>query len=177
MATVGEIHACIALGSNLGDRAANIQQAVDRLGRVDGVRVVDSSAPINTEARAVAAGVDPGGDYLNAAAVIATTLAPVDLLIELKRIERAIGRDAVQQSHGRARVIDLDILLFGDQVINQPGLTIPHPRMCERTFVLMPLVTVAGDWRIPNAGVTVRQALAGLQDRDVSQASRQEHRA
>lgn len=131
--------AYIGLGSNLGDRWANIHAAVRRLRAEPGVRVIAYSEVYET------APVDcpPGsGNYLNAAAAVETDRSPEDLLALLLNIERQFGR--VRTGPNSPRTLDLDLLLYGDRVINTPDLVVPHPRMHERAFVLFPLSALAG---------------------------------
>src|SRR5829696_3695822 len=132
--------AYIALGSNLGDRWATLSAAVRRLRAEPGVRVVGTSAfhetaPVNCP---------PGsGEFLNAAVAVETDREPHDVLRLLLRIERAFGR--VRTEPNSPRTLDLDLILYGDRVIDTPELTLPHPRMHERAFVLVPLAEVAPD--------------------------------
>ena len=137
---MAETTACyVGLGSNLSDRAANLAEARRRLNEAG--RIVAASSIYETDPW----GVDPGQPvYLNQVVSIATPLPPADLLMVLLRIELDMGR--VRTGPGAPRLIDLDLLLYGDQVIDEPGLTLPHPRMCERAFVLTPLAEIA-----PNA--------------------------
>src|SRR6476661_8391857 len=121
--------AFIALGSNLGDRRQNLQAAVTALTDA-GVTVVKVSSFHETEP----VGGPPGqGSYLNAAAEIQTDLAPRGLLDLLLDIERRLGR--VRGARYGPRTLDLDVLLFGDTILSEPGLEVPHPRMHERRFV------------------------------------------
>ncbi|MBL0871315.1 MAG: 2-amino-4-hydroxy-6-hydroxymethyldihydropteridine diphosphokinase [Phycisphaerales bacterium] len=154
--------AAVALGSNLGDRRANLHAAAARLVAIPATHVVRVSGLFETAAVAVAPGVDPGPGYLNAAAVLRTGLSPSELLCELHGIERALGRDRATQAHGRARVIDLDLLLMDDLVMNSAELTLPHPRMHERAFVLRPLAEVAPNMVIPTLKRTVAEMLKKL---------------
>ncbi len=156
--------AAVALGSNLGDRRANLHAAAARLAKIPATEVVCVSGSFETEAVAVAPGVDPGPGYLNAAAVVRTRLLPSELLIELHGIEQTLGRDRTTQAHGRARVIDLDLLLMDDLVVISAELTLPHPRMHERAFVLRPLASIAPGMVIPTLKQTVAAALARLGD-------------
>lgn len=134
----GPVTAYVALGSNLGDRLASIHAAVDALRQAEGVEVVAVSPLIET----APVGGPPGqGPYLNAACALRTTLGPRDLLSLLLRIEAGQGR--TRRQRWEARPIDLDLLLHGDLVIDEPGLHIPHPRMHERPFVLDPLSMIA----------------------------------
>ena len=144
-----EISRCyIGLGSNVGDRAANLAEARRRLD--DAGRITAESSIYETEPW----GVDPGQpDYLNQVVSIATALHAATLLEALLRIEQDMGR--VRAAPGNPRLIDLDLLLYGDQVIDEPGLTLPHPRMCERAFVLAPLAEIAPDTIHPVNGMTI----------------------
>jgi 2-amino-4-hydroxy-6-hydroxymethyldihydropteridine diphosphokinase len=131
--------AYIALGSNLGDRWGTLSAAVRRLRAEPGLRVIDSSERYET------APLDcpPGsGDFLNAVVAVETDRDPHDLLHLLLRIERQFGR--VRTEPNSPRTLDLDLILYGDRVITTPELTIPHPRMHERDFVLAPLAELYG---------------------------------
>ena len=137
----------LALGSNLGDRRANLRAAVDRLGKL--VVVEALSALYETEP----AYVTDQPRFLNAALRGRTALDPPALLALLKRIERDLGR-APAARYG-PRVIDLDILLYGDRSIATEALTVPHPRMAERPFVLVPLAEIAPELTPPGWATTV----------------------
>lgn len=158
--------AAIALGSNLGDRAGNIARAAAELRRLPRSRFMLLSASFRTAPVAVAPGVDPGGPYLNAAATIQTDLEPEALLQELHAIERDLGRlrddPTNAQSHGRPRLIDLDLLLVGELTRQGPAVMLPHPGIVDRLFVLEPLAQIAPEMVIPGAGLTVAGALAAL---------------
>jgi len=148
--------AAIALGSNLGDRAAHLNAAVAALRDTPGIEVVASSPAIET---------DPVGPvaqdaFLNAAALLRTTLSSQVLLEELLRIEREHGR--VRDLRWGPRTLDLDLITYGDLVLNEPGLTLPHPRMRERRFVLEPLAMIAPDLRVPPDHARVQDLLARL---------------
>ena len=122
----------IGLGANLGEREAALRQALAALGQYPGTRVLRVSPLYGS------APVDAGGpDYLNAVAEVATTLTPEALLQALQAIEQSAGRERPYRN--APRTLDLDILWFGDQLIDTPTLTVPHPRMAERAFVLRPL--------------------------------------
>ena len=130
----------IALGSNLGDRAATIAAALRMLAESESVRVVRRSSLHETDP----VGGPPGqGLYLNAAAELETELSPRALLLLCQQIEHTLGR--VRSERNGPRTIDLDILLFGGRNIDEPGLIVPHPRMWDREFVLAPLREIAGE--------------------------------
>jgi len=126
--------AFIGLGANLGDREATIRAAVDALAEEDGIEVVAVSTLRETEP----VGVGPQPRYLNGVAELNTSLRPRALLDCLLATEQRFGRVRVPGEHG-PRTLDLDLLLFGDEQIDEPGLTVPHPRLHERAFVLEPL--------------------------------------
>ena len=150
--------AYLGLGSNLGDRRASLSAALAALRADPGVRSVSASDFIETDP----VGGPPGqGRFLNAAARIETDLAPRDLLALLKRIERDLGRAAGGPRWG-PRTIDLDILLYDNLCLESADLTVPHPRLRERRFVLAPLAEVAPDAVDPVTGLTVRALLARL---------------
>jgi 2-amino-4-hydroxy-6-hydroxymethyldihydropteridine diphosphokinase len=136
----------IALGSNLGDRAGHIRQALHQLGEAGDIRVTACSALHETEA----VGGPPGQPaYLNAVAELATDLAPRDLLARLLAIERRHGRQRAVPNG--PRTLDLDLLLYHDRVVHEPGLQVPHPRMWERPFVLEPLAEICPPTRLEAA--------------------------
>lgn len=160
--------AAIALGSNLGDRAATIHSACERLAFHPDISVRSISRLIETDPVTM-----PGsalqGRYLNGAALLDTALSPHHLMKALLEIERALGR--VRHTRWEARAIDLDLLLYEDAVINDPpALIVPHPAMHERRFVLQPLAEIAPDMIHPTRQRTVRQMLAELrrQHRDAA---------
>ncbi|GJQ28156.1 MAG: 2-amino-4-hydroxy-6-hydroxymethyldihydropteridine diphosphokinase [Phycisphaerae bacterium] len=159
---VEPVPAAIALGSNLGDRRAAIHYALAALRRTPGVDVVSVSSFHET---APVGGV-PQGPYLNAAASLETAMPPRDLLAALHAIERSFGRDRAREQRWGPRTLDLDLILYADAVINEPGLTVPHPRAHERLFVLDPLAEVAPDLVFPTLGRTVRDLRDALRPRD-----------
>ena len=148
----------LSLGSNLGDREANIRTALDLLAA--GVRLIRVSSLHET----APIGVTDQKDFVNAVALIETDLDPKSLLDAIKGIEQTMGR--VRNFHWGPRVIDIDILLYDNAVINTPELTIPHPRMMERAFVLIPLAEIAPDLELPG-GVKVSEALEKLSEQGV----------
>ncbi len=149
--------AAIALGSNLksalGGRAANLREAVRRVAALGEVRAVSSF--YDTEP----VGYLNQPRFLNGALLLATELAPEDLLRELLAIERAMGRDRTGAVPKGPRVIDLDLLLYGDHVIESGDLTLPHPALHEREFVLRPLTEIAPEMLHPVLRLTVRELL------------------
>ena len=149
------VRVAIALGSNLGDRRAHLDHAVRALARE--LLNLQSSTFIETEP----AGVGPGQPgYLNAAVTGTTTATPRGLLDRLLQIEQERGRD---RPYAMApRTLDLDLVLYGAQILNEEGLSIPHPRFRERQFVLAPLAEIAPDMQDPVSGHTITQLLAHL---------------
>jgi 2-amino-4-hydroxy-6-hydroxymethyldihydropteridine diphosphokinase len=153
------VPACVALGSNVGDRRAHLVAAIEALARLPRTQLVTASDLIETDP----VGPVPQGRYLNAAALLHTQLAPREFLDALLAIERARGRDRRAEERWGPRTLDLDLLLYGDLVLDEPGLTIPHPRLHERAFVLIPLAQVAGGMVVPSLQRTVRELLEALQ--------------
>lgn len=145
------VDAVLGLGGNLGDRRGFIERALKALNERPGIRLLAVSALYETEPW----GRTDQPRFLNAAARIATTLPPRALLEAAIAVERALGRRRGER--WGPRTIDIDILLYGDRQIDEPGLTIPHPRLTERPFVLAPLADIMPDARI--AGRTVAEWL------------------
>ncbi len=139
--------AYVGLGSNLGDREATIRQAVELLGRRPGVRVTSVSALRETEPW----GVADQPPFLNGAAAVDTTLSPRELLDALLAVERELGRTREGPRYG-PRTIDLDLLLYDDVQLDEPGLTVPHPRLHERAFALEPLLDLDPALVVPGRG-------------------------
>lgn len=135
-------HVAIGMGSNLGDPLANLRFGVQALRRL--LAGVHASPVYET----VPVHVVDQPSFLNACCVGRTSLTPRRLLSELQRIERSAGRARRGRRYG-PRILDLDLLLYGDRVIREPDLIVPHPRLNGRAFVLIPLRDIAADWRVP----------------------------
>ena len=133
--SVSPVLACVALGANLGDARAVVQQALGDLTQLDGTRVVRASSLYRTAPHEAS-----GPDFINAVALLETQLSPLDLLHALQQIEQAHGR---QRPYKNApRTLDLDLIFHGDAQLATTELTLPHPRWTERAFVLVPLAQV-----------------------------------
>ena len=149
--------AYLALGSNVGDRLLNLERAVRHLNAAPGLRVLRSSRVYET---APVGPVQP--DYLNAVVEVETMLRPRSLLEACLGVEAAMGR--VRAERWGPRIVDVDVLTFGDEQIDEPGLRIPHPRLHERLFALEPLLELDPALVLPGRG-PLAEIVAGLQDR------------
>lgn len=152
-----DITVYIALGANLGDRQANIHAAVQRMDQQPGIRVQAVSTLHETQAVGGPADAPP---FLNAAAQISTTLTPHQLLAALMTIETSLGR--VRITKWEPRIIDLDILLYGDHIVCTDDLVIPHPLLHERAFALKPLAEIAPQVEHPTLHATIADLLERL---------------
>jgi 2-amino-4-hydroxy-6-hydroxymethyldihydropteridine diphosphokinase len=149
--------AFVALGSNLDGPRAQVTRGMQEVGLLHATRVLERSSLYRT----APVGFADQPDFVNAVVMVETALAPLDLLAELLGIERRHGR--VREFLNAPRTLDLDVLLYGDLVLRESGLALPHPRMHERAFVLMPLAEIAPDTLIPGKG-RVLDLLRGCQD-------------
>jgi 2-amino-4-hydroxy-6-hydroxymethyldihydropteridine diphosphokinase len=148
--------ACLGLGSNLGDPVAQVSRALDVIAREEGIELVAVSSLYRT----APVGDPDQEDFVNAVCVVNTTLSPDRLLATLKRLENEAGRQRDPRRPFGPRLLDLDLLLYGDSQREDAVLRIPHPRMHERRFVLEPLVEVDPLIRIPGRGPAA-ELLAG----------------
>lgn len=142
----------IALGSNLGDSEQTIETALIRLDQLDGMEVVVRShlyktAPVGP----------PQPNYINACAIVHTHFSPEQVLQILLTTEASFGR--IRRERWGPRTLDLDLLLYGDLILDTPTLTLPHPRMHERAFVLVPLEEISPDWQHPVRQQSVKKLL------------------
>ena len=149
----------IGIGSNLGDRRANLAEAIERMSQLPGTRVVRASSLYESE---------PLGDaktwFVNGAIELDTELAPEALLKKLQAIEEAMGRKRVKGKRWGSRIIDLDILLYDQDVIDRRALKIPHPELHKRRFVLLPLAELAPHVVHPQLGQSISTLLATVKD-------------
>jgi 2-amino-4-hydroxy-6-hydroxymethyldihydropteridine diphosphokinase len=145
----------VGLGSNLGDREAALRSAIELLGREPGVAV----RAVSTFRETDPVGVTEQPRFLNAVAELETAVPPRELLDRLLAIERELGRERTAERRWGPRAIDLDLLLYGDDVIDEQGLRVPHPRLAERRFVLEPLEELDPDLSLPD-GRRIKDLLA-----------------
>lgn len=146
----------VALGSNVGDREQALRRALQQMDEAQDVTVQRVSRAYETEA----VGMDPNaGDFLNAVAELSACRPPRALLEWLMAVEHTLGRNRPQHTKPSPRTIDLDLLFYGSQIVDESGLRVPHPRLTERRFVLEPLAELAASFVHPVTGRTVQQHL------------------
>lgn len=158
--------AYIGMGSNIGDRAGHLRvalTALQQLGRVKAVSSLYETSAVGSVRQA---------DFLNAVAELRTELSPEPLLRELLRIEREHGRDRNVGPAKGPRTLDLDLLALDDSIFKSAMLTVPHPALAQRRFVLVPLTEIAPEWRHPETGKTAANLLAELERTDAGRSQR-----
>jgi 2-amino-4-hydroxy-6-hydroxymethyldihydropteridine diphosphokinase len=153
--------ALLALGGNVGDVRATLDAAVAMLCDGETVRLVARSSDYRTPPW----GVTDQAPFVNRALVVNTTLSPQALLARALEVERVLGRDRANEQRWGPRPVDIDLIAYDDMRLDEPGLTLPHPRLFERAFVLVPLAEIAPDRTI--AGIRIRDALARLDAREI----------
>ncbi len=149
------MRAYVGLGSNLGDRAAYLLLGLSALSRLPETRLLRLSPVYETDPVG-----PPQPPYLNMVAELETALSPKGLLAEMLRVEKALGRE--RRERWGPRTLDLDLLLYGDLVLEEAGLSVPHPRLHERAFVLVPLLDLLPEGRHPLLGQSFAELLASL---------------
>jgi 2-amino-4-hydroxy-6-hydroxymethyldihydropteridine diphosphokinase len=149
------VRAYVGLGSNLGDRAAYLLLGLSALSRLPETRLLRLSPVYETDPVG-----PPQPPYLNMVAELETELSPKGLLAEMLRVEKALGRE--RRERWGPRTLDLDLLLYGDLVLEEAGLSVPHPRLHERAFVLVPLLDLLPEGRHPLLGQSFAELLASL---------------
>jgi 2-amino-4-hydroxy-6-hydroxymethyldihydropteridine diphosphokinase len=153
--TMNRSRCAIALGANLGQPQTTLEAALDALDRTPQIRVEAHSSWYLTQAIG-----PPQPDYINGCAILQTALSPIALMQTLLNIENHFGR--IRRERWGARTLDLDLLLFDDVIMDSADLTIPHPRMCDRAFVLIPLSEIAPDWPEPISGQPIQTLLQNV---------------
>lgn len=154
--------ALVGLGGNLGDAAATLRLAFQALDALPDTRLVRASRLYRSRAW----GRTDQPDFINAVAMIETGLGARELLDGMLGIEHDAGRERHAEQRWAPRTLDLDLLLYGDAIIDEPGLHVPHPFLHERSFALVPLVEIAPDAMIPGIG-SARAALAKMEPSDI----------
>jgi 2-amino-4-hydroxy-6-hydroxymethyldihydropteridine diphosphokinase len=140
----------IALGSNLGNSLSTLEDSLQLLDEIPGINLIATSSWYRTKPVG-----PPQPDYLNGCAVLEVQQTPEEFLVLLQAVELQFGR--LRTERWGARTLDLDLLLYDDLVLNTPNLQIPHPRMNERAFVLVPLAEIAANWLEPRSGKAIAQ--------------------
>jgi len=138
----------VGIGSNIGDSITIARDAIDRLGGIQQCKLIQQSSLYQSEPVSDI----PQDDYINAVALVETTLEPMVMLRELQAIELAFNRQRDPALHWAPRTLDLDIILFGHRVMTDSDLTVPHHEMANRLFVLLPMLEISGDLHIPSLG-------------------------
>lgn len=149
--------AFVGLGANLGEPVVTLREALRELDSLEDTRLLRASRLYRTAAW----GVEAQPDFVNAVAMVETGLGARELLDALLSIERAHGRDRSRETRWGPRTLDMDLLVFGDEDIDEPGLRVPHPHIQERAFVLVPMAEIAPDAVLPGAG-RVRELAAAM---------------
>ncbi len=144
----------LSLGTNLGNRLENLTQAIYLINNTVG-EIIDTSNIYETEPW----GFQCKNFFLNSAATLNTYLSPQNLLLELQKIEKILGRTHKTKDSYQARIIDIDIIFYGNKIIKSENLAIPHPHMHKRKFVLFPLNEIAPTWKHPVYNLAVKQLL------------------
>lgn len=150
------IRSAIALGSNQGDSLQIVQQSLRALASIPGIEIDAVSSWYQTQPIGT---TESQPDYLNGCALLSVAQTPEELLVLLQALEIQFGRDISTKGQLQPRTLDLDLLLYGDLVWDTPNLTIPHPRMTERAFVLVPLAEIAPNWIEPQSQQNIAQLL------------------
>jgi 2-amino-4-hydroxy-6-hydroxymethyldihydropteridine diphosphokinase len=158
--------ALLGLGGNVGDAATTLDKAIALFADGEQVKLVARSSNYRTPPW----GVTDQPPFINCAIAVETTLSPHALLDRALNVERVLGRDRAKEQRWGPRPIDIDLIAYGDLTIDEPGLTLPHPRLFERAFVLLPLAEIMPDRVI--AGRRVRDALAGVETAGIEKLPR-----
>lgn len=147
---------CVSIGSNLGDRSSNLRFAIEKIRKL-----ADGRINVSSVYESEAWGYHSDNPFYNVAAIFESETDPESLLDRLQNIEREAGSGSHRDKEGNYtdRILDIDIIFIGDKVINGRRLTVPHPRMTERDFVLVPVSELSPEWRHPLTGLTVTEML------------------